>query len=73
MLAKLGHLLYWVGSGLAVVALVSGVFILQHGLDQDYRWIVYVAFHRECRRLLAGRMDVQILSGWRMNLWRQRR
>jgi hypothetical protein len=43
MLAKLGHLLYWVGSGLAVVALVSGVFILQHGLDQDYRWIVYVA------------------------------
>jgi hypothetical protein len=34
MLAKLGHLLYWVGSGLAAVALVSGVFILQHGLDR---------------------------------------
>jgi hypothetical protein len=42
MLAKIGRLLYWVGSGLAAVALVSGVFILQHGLDQDYRWGVYV-------------------------------
>jgi len=43
MLPKLGHLLYWVGSGLAVVVLVSGVFILQHGLAQDHRWAVYVA------------------------------
>ena len=43
MLAKIGRLVYWVGSGLAVVALVSGVFILQYGLDQDYRWGVYVA------------------------------
>jgi len=35
MLAKLGHLGYWLGCGLAVVALVSGVYVLQHGLDQD--------------------------------------
>ena len=43
MLPRLGHILYYVGSGLAAAALVSGVFILQHGLDQDYRWVVYVA------------------------------
>jgi hypothetical protein len=43
MLARLRHLLYWLGSGLAAVVLVSGMFMLQHGLDQDYRWIVYVA------------------------------
>ena len=43
MLARLGYLGYWLGCGLAAVALVSGVFVLQHGLDQDRRWIVYVA------------------------------
>src|SRR5262245_37873783 len=43
MLARLGHLGYWLGCALAVVALVSGVFILQHGLDQDSRWVIYVA------------------------------
>jgi hypothetical protein len=43
MLAKLGHLFYWVGSGLAAATLVAGVFILQHGPDSDYRWVVYVA------------------------------
>jgi hypothetical protein len=64
MLAKLGHLFYWVGSGLAAAALVSGVFILQHGPDQDYRWVVYVAsiggavvcwlLGRACKYFLAG-------------------
>jgi hypothetical protein len=49
---------------LAAVALVSGVFVLQHGLDQDYRWIVYVAsigsavtcwlIGRACKYFLAG-------------------
>ena len=63
MLAKVGYVLYWVGSGLAAVALVSGVFILQHGLDQDYRWVVYVGsigsaavcwlLGRACKYLLA--------------------
>jgi hypothetical protein len=51
-------------SGLAVVALVSGVFILQHDLDQDYRWGVYVVsigsavvfwlLGRACKYFLAG-------------------
>jgi hypothetical protein len=35
MLARLGHLLYSLGCGLAEVALVSGVFVLQHGPDYD--------------------------------------
>jgi hypothetical protein len=49
---------------LAVVALVSGVFVLQHGLDQDSRWVVYVAsigsavvcwlLGRACKYFLAG-------------------
>jgi hypothetical protein len=62
--ARKGRLLYWVGSGLAAVALVSGVFILQHGLDQDYRWGVYVVsigsavvfwlLGRACKYFLAG-------------------
>src|SRR5262245_30384984 len=43
MLARLGHLGYWLGCGLAVVAVVSGLFVLQHGLDQDSRWVIYVA------------------------------
>jgi hypothetical protein len=64
MLARLGHLGYWLGCGLAVVALVSGVYVLQHGLDQDRRWIVYVAsigsavacwlIGRACKYFLAG-------------------
>jgi hypothetical protein len=64
MLAKLGHLCYWVGSGLAAATLVSGLFILQHGPDQDYRWVVYVAsiggavvfwlLGRACKYFLAG-------------------
>src|SRR5262245_9738830 len=64
MLARLGHLGYWLGCGLATVALVSGVFALQHGLDQDRRWIVYVAsigssvacwlIGRACKYFLAG-------------------
>ena len=41
MLPRLGHVLYYLGSGLAATALVAGVFILQHGLDSDYRWAVY--------------------------------
>jgi hypothetical protein len=61
MLAKLGHLCYWVGSGLAAATLVSGLFI---GPDQDYRWVVYVAsiggavafwlLGRACKYFLAG-------------------
>jgi hypothetical protein len=43
MLPRLGRILYYLGRGLAVAALVSGLFILQHGLDPDYRWVVYVA------------------------------
>jgi len=49
---------------LAAAALVSGVFILQHGLDQDYRWVVYVVsigsavffwlLGRACKYFLAG-------------------
>jgi len=49
---------------LAVVALVSGLFILQHGPDQHYRWVVYVAsiggavvfwlLGRACKYFLAG-------------------
>jgi len=64
MLPRLGHILYYGGSGLAAAALVSGVFILQHGLDQDYRWVVYVAsigsavvcwlLGRACKYFLAG-------------------
>jgi hypothetical protein len=37
MLARLGHVLYGLGWGLAAAALVSGVFLLQHGVDPDYR------------------------------------
>jgi hypothetical protein len=64
MLARLGHLGYWLGCGLAAVALVSGVFILQHGPNSDYRWVVYVAspgtaflfwlIGRACKYFLAG-------------------
>ena len=64
MPVRLGHLLYWLGCGLAVVALVSGLFVLQHGLDQDYRWVVYVAsigiavvfwlIGRACKYFLSG-------------------
>jgi hypothetical protein len=64
MLARLGHLLYWIGCGLAVVALVAGLFVLQHGPDYDYRWVVYVAsvvtavlfwlIGRACKYFLAG-------------------
>jgi hypothetical protein len=43
MLARLGHQLYWLCYALAGLALVSGVFLLQHGLDYDNRWLVYVA------------------------------
>ena len=53
--------------GLAAVALVSGMFMLQHGLDQDYRWIVYVAsvgsavvcFGRASKHFLAGAQAFQ--------------
>jgi hypothetical protein len=64
MLARMGHLLYWLGCGLAVVALVSGEFVIQHGPDQDSRWVVYVAsiggavlcwlLGRACKYFLAG-------------------
>jgi hypothetical protein len=54
MLARLGRHLYWLGSGLAVVALVSGVFILQHGLDQDYGCLCRVR-RKRCR--VVGRSD----------------
>jgi hypothetical protein len=64
MLARLGHIGYWLGCVLAAVALVTGVFILQHGPDQDYRWVVYVAsiggavvlwlLGRACKYFLAG-------------------
>jgi hypothetical protein len=60
----MGHLLYWLGCGLAAVALVSGVFVLQHGHDPDSRWVVYVAsiggavacwlLGRACKYFLAG-------------------
>jgi hypothetical protein len=65
MLARLGRHLYWLGSGLAAVALVSGVFILQHGLDQDYGCLCRARWKR-CR-VLAARMGLQIFSGWRMS------
>jgi hypothetical protein len=64
MLARLGRFLYWLGCGLTVVAVVSGVFALQHGPDYDYRWVVYVAsilsavlfwlIGRACKYFLAG-------------------
>jgi hypothetical protein len=64
MLPRLGHVLYYLGSGLAATALVAGVFILQHDLDSDYRWVVYgvsvggaVLFWligRGCKYFLAG-------------------
>jgi hypothetical protein len=48
----------------AAAALVSGVFILQHGPNSDYRWVVYVAspgtaflfwlIGRACKYFLAG-------------------
>jgi hypothetical protein len=63
MLARLGHFLYSLGSGLAWVALV-GVFVLQHSPDYDYRWVVYVPsvvsavlfwlIGRACKYFLAG-------------------
>jgi hypothetical protein len=71
MLARLGHVLYWLGCGLAAVALVSGVFVLQHGLDQDSGWVVYVASIRSAVACwLIGRA-CKIFSGGRMS-WPKR-
>jgi hypothetical protein len=66
MFARRGHFLYWLGCGLAVVAFVSSVFVLQHGLDQDSRCVVYVASIGSAV-VLAARTDLQILPGRRMN------
>jgi hypothetical protein len=64
MLPRVGHVLYYLGSGLGAATLVAGMFILQHGLDSDYRWVVYgvsvggaVFFWligRGCKYFLAG-------------------
>jgi len=43
MLTRVGTVLYWAGCLLAAVALLSGVFALQHGPEYDHRWVVYVA------------------------------
>jgi hypothetical protein len=39
MFPRLGHVLYYLSSGLTAAALVSGMFVLQYGADYDYRWI----------------------------------
>jgi hypothetical protein len=63
MLARLGSVLYWTGCGLAVVALLSGIFLLQHG-NSDYRLAIYALscggaaalwlIGRACKYFLAG-------------------
>jgi hypothetical protein len=64
MLPRLGHVLYYLGSGLGAATLVAGMFILQHGPESDYRWVVHGAFvggavlfwliGRGCKYFLAG-------------------
>jgi hypothetical protein len=58
------RVLYRLCWGVAAVALVSGLFVLQHGRDPEHRWIVYVLsmggaavcwlFGRACKYNLAG-------------------
>ena len=64
MRARLGRSLYWLCCALAGVALVAGVFPLQHDLDNKNRWMVYLAsvggavvcwlLGRACKYYLAG-------------------
>jgi len=64
MPTRVGTVLYWAGCLLAAVALLSGVFALQHGPEYDQRWVVYVAsvasavlfwlIGRACKYFLAG-------------------